>query len=57
MSAQSSPVKAAFLLPHAAAVDVDLILGAASTAYLAKRCRRTDRVHIAVNMNSQFNGD
>ncbi len=40
MSAQSSPVKAAFLFPYTVAVDIDLILCSTSTAYLVERWKR-----------------
>lgn len=37
-------MEAAFLFPYTAAVDVDLILCAASTAYLVKCCKDTKKV-------------
>lgn len=38
---QTAPVKAAFLLPDAAAFGVDLVLGSTSAAHLVQRCKGT----------------
>lgn len=48
MSAQSSPVKATFLFPYTATVDIDLVLGATSTAYLIKRWKHITESHLKV---------
>lgn len=38
---QTAPVKAAFLLPNAAAFGVDLVLGSTTAAHLVQCCRGT----------------